>query len=115
MDRRDVGVDAKTEQLAPHLAHVRPARDDLLADVAPFREAQGEIRCDLEGERVLAHLRAEPRLARLDPKDLGRVAPDRRHVPPRERVPEITEARSGGPDGEAEFPQPADPAHMAFM
>src|SRR5206468_3329180 len=37
-DRRDVGVDPQAEELAAHLAHVRPAGDRFLADIAPFRE-----------------------------------------------------------------------------
>src|SRR2546425_11180118 len=52
-DRRDVRVHAQAEEFASHLAHVGPARHDLLADIAPFRETQGEVRRDLQGERVL--------------------------------------------------------------
>src|SRR5690348_676446 len=44
LDWRDIGVRAKTEQLATHLAHVGPARHDFLADVTSLREAQREIR-----------------------------------------------------------------------
>src|SRR2546422_3663841 len=114
-DRRDVGVHAQAEEFASHLSHVGPARHDLLADIAPFRETQGEIRRDLQGERVLPHLHAEPRRAGLDAQDLERVTPDGRHVPPRERVPEFAEARSGRPDRKAEFPEPPDPAYVALV
>src|SRR5438093_980550 len=115
VNRRDIGVDSQAEELAAHLAHVRPARHDLLPDVASLGEAEGEVRRDLESERVFPRLHAEPRGAGFDPKDLERVAADRRHVPSRERVPYLLEARSRRPDRVADFPEPAHPADVAFV
>src|SRR5213594_1106960 len=115
VNRRDIGVDSQAEELAAHLAHVRPARHDLLPDVASLREAEGESRSDLESDRIFAHLHAEPRGAGLDSKDLERVAADRRHAPSREGVPDFSQAGSGGPDRVAGFPQPAHPANVALV
>src|SRR5207245_4379723 len=92
-----------------------PPRHDLLPDIAPLREAKGEFRSDLEGERVFPHLHAEPRGAGFDPKDLERVAADWRHLPSRERVPEFPQTRSRGPDRVADFHEPAHPADVAFV
>src|SRR5216117_3009465 len=66
VDRRDVRVHAQAEQLAAHLAYVRSARHDFLADVASLREAQGKVWCDFQRERVFAHLHTESRRAYLD-------------------------------------------------
>src|SRR5436309_9023692 len=115
MDRWDVGVDSQAEHLAAHLADVRSAGHDLLPDVAPFREAQCEVRRDLEGERVFPHFHAEPRGGGFDPKDLERIAADWSHVPARERVPDFLETRSRRPYRVADFPEPAHPAHVALV
>src|SRR5437879_412583 len=64
-DRRHVPLNPEAEELPADLADVRPPSDRLLADVAPFRVADRRLRRDLEGERVLTHVRAEPRDARF--------------------------------------------------
>src|SRR2546422_7279207 len=115
MDWRDVSIDSQAEQLAAHLAHLRSAGHRFLAHIAPFREAEGEVRRDLEGERVFPHLHAEPRGGGFDPKDLERIAADWSHVPSREGVPDFPQTRSRRPDRVADFPEPAHPADVALV
>src|SRR5437870_12257224 len=104
MDRCLVAVHTQAEQLPTYLAHIGPARDDLLTDVASFRETEGGFRGHLEGERVLVHVRAESRDACLDPQQLQRVAPDGRDPSTREFLPLIREARVGRPNRVAGCP-----------
>src|SRR5438132_13902284 len=104
MDRRLVAVHTQDEQLPTHLAHIGPARDDLLADVAPFRETEGGFRGHLEGERVLVHVRAESWDAGLDPQELQRVPPDGRDTRAGEFLPLLRKARVGGPNRVAGCP-----------
>src|SRR6266480_4797814 len=112
MDRCQVAVHTQAEQLPTHLAHIGPARDDLLADVASFRETEGGFRGHLEGERVLVHVRAESRDASLDSKELQRVAPDGRHTRAGELPPLLRKARVGRPNRVAGCPGRLHPAYV---
>src|SRR5437870_7470431 len=97
MDRCQVAVRTQAEQLPTHLADIGPARDNLLTDVASFRESEGGFRGHFERERVLIHIRAESRDGGLDSKEPQRGAPEGRHTRAGESLPLLGEARGGPP------------------
>src|SRR5262249_24108204 len=75
------------ERLEPtvHVAARRPARDDLLSEVAALSLADRRLDGHLERERRLAHVEPDARDAELDAPALERIHPAR--------------ARAGGDDG----------------
>ena len=71
---RDSRLERQAHQPSRHasVAAVQHADDDLLADVAPLRQAdRAVLDARLERNRVLGHVLPEDRPAMLDPSDLG--------------------------------------------
>src|SRR6266566_3193427 len=117
-DRRRIALDPEAEELPADLADVRSAGDGLLADIAAFREAERRLRRDLKRERLLRHVRAEARDARLDPQDVVRLAADRRGAGADDRLPRPGEVRPRRPDREAPLsrrPAPRDVTDVALV
>src|SRR3972149_9062977 len=97
--RRHGPVDLEAEEISVHVASVCGAGDDLLPDVAAFREADRALGCDLEGEGELPHVRSDPGDARLDPERLECGSPDGGRPGPEKAVPDRLPGAGRRPPG----------------